>query len=374
MKKNLIRTFVFWLLSSSLLACGSKDSSPGFTGSDSSQDTGSASDTVSDSSADTLSDSQTQSETSSYVDTTGWEDCPEASDYVGDPTWQHSLKVTAKATYCATFNEARTLEEELALKAQLRIVPGSYPLPQADGAYAFALPICVRFAPDLAAPTMNGAGELSATSSVYGEETNYIKSFAQPLDGAGNAWSLEGTIAFDSPKDEQPPPFVLDGGVDATLGDGDTFSFSLCRGAECYQIDDYTFVSCNPSTYRLQRHTVSFSGGQAVLDLRLGWSMASTEPGAFVRASGVLDGTSFEQEDYFRLVYNPEHHHFSRDFAVLFDSPIGTACGLRLEYLDPWGDELPTEVHTIACDLANLSARAVTNETFEEVDPGSPGF
>ena len=93
---------------------------------------------------------------------------------------------------------------------------------------------------------------------------------------------------------------------------------------------------------------------------------AATEPAAFVRAAGNLDGQSFVQEDYWKLIYNPTHHHFSRDFAVLFDNPIGDACGLKAAEVDPWGDQPPTRVHTITCKLAEIEERSVTLETFEE--------
>jgi hypothetical protein len=112
---------------------------------------------------------------------------------------------------------------------------------------------------------------------------------------------------------------------------------------------------------------VLFDGGDLTLDIRMGVSMAATEPAAFVLATGTLDGQSFEQGDYWKLIYNPTHHHFSRDFAVLFDSPIGNACGLKAAELDPWGDQPPARVHTIACDLTELAERSVSSETFEEI-------
>jgi hypothetical protein len=256
----------------------------------------------------------------------------------------------------------------------LRFAPGSYTLPHADGTFAFALPVCVRLAPGLEAPAMNGAGTITALESAYGGETNYTRNTVQPLLGPGEAWRFEGTLSYTAASGQPPASFVLDGHADGALGDGNYFSASVCRGEECYQNDDYQFAPCNPTTYRLQRHTVTFDGGHVVLDLRLGWSMASTEPGAFVLAEGELDDTEFSQDDYFKLVYNPEHHHFSRDFAVLFDAPIQGACGLKLEFLDPWGDEQPTAVHTVDCELSNLEERTVIKDTFEELDPGNRGF
>jgi len=60
---------------------------------------------------------------------------------VGDSNWTHQAIATDSAVYCATFNESRTLKEELAAKAQLRIAPGSYPLPDTEGEQPFGLPL-----------------------------------------------------------------------------------------------------------------------------------------------------------------------------------------------------------------------------------------
>ena len=91
--------------------------------------------------------------------------------------------------------------------------------------------------------------------------------------------------------------------------------------------------------------------------------MAGTEPGAFTGASGTLDGTDFAIDDYFQLVYRPEHHHFTRHFAVVFDSPVDEACALRIEGVDPWEEEPTAQVYTADCDLGALAERAVTGET-----------
>ena len=85
--------------------------------------------------------------------------------------------------------------------------------------------------------------------------------------------------------------------------------------------------------------------------------MESTEPSSYVRAQGTLDGVAFDVTDYWRLPYNPEHHHFSRDFGVLFDAPIGGACGLVARKLDKWGEPPAAEVATVDWDLAVVEAR-----------------
>ncbi len=74
------------------------------------------------------------------------------------------------------------------------------------------------------------------------------------------------------------------------------------------------------------------------------------------------------QQDYYKLLYHPYHHHFSRDFAVLFDTPIDGACGLMLLYVNPFGEAEPaTIVQTIDCDVNPLETRAVISETTEQL-------
>ena len=84
------------------------------------------------------------------------------------------------------------------------------------------------------------------------------------------------------------------------------------------------------------------------------WAIGGTEPGALVHAEGELDGVPFSQRDYWKLLYSPLHHHIGFDFAVLFETPIGLACGIKVEA--KYGEPV---LHTVACDLANIEARTV---------------
>lgn len=62
--------------------------------------------------------------------------------------------------------------------------------------------------------------------------------------------------------------------------------------------------------------------------------------------------------DYYKLVYSAVHHHFLRRFAVIFDSPIGNACGLKVLDFDAY--ESTATAYTIACDLTTIEERAVS--------------
>jgi hypothetical protein len=295
------------------------------------------------------------------------QDCPESSDYVGDPAWQHQLVVTSGAEYCSTFDETRSLEQEYAAKGTLVIAEGTYPLPETAGTYDFALPVCFELPAGAVAPTFGGAGEDRATRSTYDTTVSYAHNLTQPLVSASaKLWSFQGYVSYTAESGSSVEPLVLDGSAPDAFGDR-WYSFQLCEGEECYQVDDLDFTACNPTSYQLNRHTVTFDGGQIVLDLRIGQSMAGTEPGAFVAASGTLDGTAFAQGDYWKLVYSPTHHHFSRSFAVLFDSPVGGACGLKVLGVDPFDELLMPEVYTIDCDLSNIAARTATESVTERL-------
>ena len=91
---------------------------------------------------------------------------------------------------------------------------------------------------------------------------------------------------------------------------------------------------------------------------------AGSSGGRFHSASGTLDGTAFSTEDFFQLVYLPGHHHFTRNFAVLFDAPIGKACGIRIEAVNNLDGDVTAVVSTAGCDLAPLETRAVSAETY----------
>ena len=107
-------------------------------------------------------------------------------------------------------------------------------------------------------------------------------------------------------------------------------------------------------------------GDEAHLELHIGQSFASTEPGAFVRAHGRFAGTDFDQSDYFHLVYNPTHHHFSRDFAVFFDAPIDGACGIEIAHLETHDqDSEPDVAYAVDCELGRLRELSVTSHVWQ---------
>jgi hypothetical protein len=285
-----------------------------------------------------------------------WDGCPSADDYEGDAEWPNVLEVTTGAIYCATFDENRTLKEELAQKALLRIAPGSYHLPPAD-TDDLGLPTCIAYGEDeKGVPATPGSVAYSA------DETSGEVQYSYELGASVPSPSRQLTLQLNQTKPSgQAFEFELDGANDPDVFDVSSFSLVLCQSLDepCYT--DRVFDSCTHETSALNRHELTFDDdGTVVLDLRIGESIASTEPGAFVRAAGTFRGQSFEQTNYFRLIYNPEHHHFERHFAVLFDEPIDGACGLEISGFSV-DEGTPPTAYTVDCELDHLEALSVTD-------------
>jgi hypothetical protein len=289
-----------------------------------------------------------------------WQDCPTSADYIGPASGPHQVIATDEALYCAMFDETRTLKEELAAKAMLRFAPGSYPL-QPQNRASFALPLCFRRAaaphPKLGAP-----GPLDYSSSTFEGTTSHDYTSHQPVMVGSATLNLDARFAL-SQTGATVSPFMLDGHHPPLTDTGVSFNLLLCEDPQnCWPAT--IFDSCHFLGNQAHLHDVELTQGKIKLELSIGDSFASTEPGAFVRASGTFRGQSFDQRDYWKLIYNPEHHHFSRDFAVLFDAPIDGVCGLEITQLEPGGDDLaPDQAFAVDCELERLQTLTVTKHT-----------
>jgi hypothetical protein len=287
-----------------------------------------------------------------------WAACPTADEFEDQASWPDTLEVTEGAVFCATFDENRTLQEELAKKALLRITPGSYRLPAAEQE-GLALPVCIAFGEEgVGIPAVPRSTNHEANPFSGNVSHRYEFVSEQPEPARRVSVYLHLTLP-----EGQAPGFLLDGDHPALFGPTEPQNtFALCESLDESCLPDRAFDSCTHASSRLNRHQVELDGGDITLDVRIGDSYASTEPGAFVAARGTFRGVAFEQENYFKLVYRPSHHHFERNFAVLFDEPIDGACGLKIETFsaDPEGPA-PTAA-SIDCALDTIAA--LTVETF----------
>lgn len=293
----------------------------------------------------------------------GGQDCPDSSDYVGDPSWPQALQVTEDFEFCGKFGSegTRTLEQELAAKAKLRIPVGRYALPATPGTRDFALPVCIERAPGMAPFAFAGAGQLSTSTYVSDPYVLYTHRFAQPITAPeAGTWSLEGVFEFEGVTGVDPEPLIFDG---SGALDRTSRLILTCDGDECEPWRDVWFMACSPTVGRLIRTTVTFDGGQVSLYVRIVQIETTGDIAAFLEASGTLGATPFDQTSYWKLAFSAGHHLMTQDFAVLFDDPIDGACGLEVR--DDRAD-LPT-VATIACDLSVIASLPVTASVSEEL-------
>lgn len=350
-----------------LLACtgdgNDKDGKPG--DSDTGASTGDDS-TGGDSSEDSTGPDDTDSggETGEPADHYDWSHCPGAEAWVGDESWTGLLEVQNGAKYCGTWNEERTLEQELAAKALFKLAPGSWPIPAEEGEYALALPACTLVGVDEPGPAVNGTGETSVSVNAW-SGTGYTTLYgAQPLELDGSSWSYSHTLLLVGEEGATPDPLVVNGDLLNASGAGLSFGMAE-EGVSPFDPVSITFGDCESDSWTVDLHHLEFDGGTVDLRVELGDNLAITALGAFSLASGTLDGEPFEVTEYFQLPYRPGRHHYNRNFAVIFDEPIGDVCALRIDDLDPYAEEPQAIVSTADCDLTAIETREVTVQTAE---------
>jgi hypothetical protein len=290
-----------------------------------------------------------------------WDWCPSASAFVGDPGWKGSIEATPHALYCSASNEGRTLEQELAAKARLRVVAGTYPLPTDTSPQDIALPVCTERPPGVDHPEMDGTGSTAVNPQSFGGTTYTYLEGSQPMTGS---FSLAHTIVLVGPDGEDPGSLVLDGQEnDDRSGAGAALNL-IPPGRQPTDNESIVMGPCDDADWQDNVHTVTFDGGSIEIHLHLGKNTILTGPGVIATATGSLDGTAFAIDDFYRLLYRPEHHHFGRHFAVVFDPPIGDVCALRIENVDTQVGTTTATVSTAACDLSVTGTRTVTDEGF----------
>ena len=294
-----------------------------------------------------------------------WAACPTADAFEDDASWPDTLEVTGTGVYCGTFDESRTLKEELAKKALLRVTPGSYRLP-ARAQAGLALPVCIAFGQDSAGVPAIPRSTTHQASSISGQ-TYHRYGFVSEQPNPARRLTIDLYLTLP---DGEAPGFVLNGDAPDVFGPTEPIhAFVLYDSLDGSAFLDRRFDSCTHESSRLNRHELAFEGGQMTFDVRIGQSSASTEPGAFVGARGTFRGVEFEQNDYWKLVYRPAHHHFERDFAILFDEPIDGACGIRILAFPADAQGVAPTAATVDCALDPIDALAVQSFTLTYEPP-----
>ena len=278
--------------------------------------------------------------------------CPGPEAYVGNRDWRGRLEIAAPGFQrCGYWVESsgsvdprstsNSLKATLAAKSIATVPPGSYPMIDEPGPAPVALPLCFRGRDGkTAAP---GTGTIARRA--YAGDPTF--DFTLPVPGRG-------VVRASAPA--QGNPAVA----------RDFSSVWLCQDASCPPGKIVFHVPCQVPGLTPAQHRVSFDGGQVELTVeidRKGGGLG-TERGEFTRATGSFKGVAFDQRDYFQLIYAPEHHHFVRHLAVLFDAPVDGACGLEFVNLAGTPSLVRTaSAFTVDCQLNRLAELKVTTAT-----------
>ena len=274
--------------------------------------------------------------------------------------WDGALTISEDTLFCGESREDRSLDEEQAAKVQLRLMASALDFPIEGGAGVITLPACAAFAPDEEGLQSSGEGVLNMVPVTYGAESFFNLFIEQPMVGPdGTAWTLRVAMSGTG----NPEQLDLHGDYGGPFMDPQ-ISVTLCLGDCADYTDQRLLGSCTFEGVKDQRHDLTFEGGELGLTLRIGDSFASTEPAILLKAEGTLNGEPFTQTDYWSLVYNPEHHHFSRDARVWLNPPVGEVCALEALGFDPWGEDPATTVRALGCDGGLLSELPLTGETY----------
>lgn len=327
-------------------------------------DTSDTADTADIADTSDIADTADTADTSDTVDTA---DTSDAADTSGKSPV--SLIAEDNAHYCVAPSDisASTLQETLADKAELWVTPGAYPLV----AGSFNLPVEVTLLNGtVLSNAQNGVLTVSDKINYVDINSNSFTGFSYQLsqtlsDGKGALYTFGASFAAFQEGTAPPETFLLDG-TQMTYTyfppSSSYMRFWYCKGeGACNGANTIPgFGPCQPLDWDEQLTTVSFNGGEVALQLFIGPYWWGTEPAAFPAAWGNIDGVAFDQRDSFNLVYQPWMHHYLQDYAVLFDAPIGDACGLKIVGLERDTPSPTTAtVHTIDCALLELEDRTI---------------
>lgn len=278
----------------------------------------------------------------------GFAHCPPASAFVGDPAWTGRL-VVGDALYCAYPRQFHTLAEAAALKDRARVVSGEYPFPLAAAGAPYRLPACVERAPGAPEPSALVAGTVRAERQTDFDTPDgyYVQGELPRADASAPRFR----VSFRTPLD----PLRLEvGGVSTDFA---ALSLTRCESPGCDTASDVRYYPCTFASNTCDE--VDFTGGTLKIDQYHWAGSVGAGFAAPVRVRGALDGTTFDLSSYAQLTLSFGHHAFSRGLRLMFDAPIGGACGLEVEEI---AEGASVEVHLLDCAGVRLSSRARTAE------------
>ncbi len=279
---------------------------------------------------------------------TEWDHCPSETEWVGEDTWEGELIATNGALYCEYPLQHQEMTDALTNRSQLRIVPGSYPIPLTGEDQDFYLPICLLDETGPLPGTVQGTATGNEVTDMTGEQVYWTTATQGREDGSG-----ELTLLMETPVGETSLRIDGQGAFQQGL------SLQSCVGETCYDADDSVYAPCSFAPTTCDRFTLA-DGNELALDQYHWVGMVGSGFGAVTEARGLLDGTAFAITDYWQLVMTFGHHAFDRDALLFFDAPIGEACGL-------WVDEVTANsaIWTVDCSGAPLQQLDILEQVHE---------
>lgn len=272
------------------------------------------------------------------------------------------LQVLEGVEYCAvpgTFGPD-TWSGARAKKARARLRPGIYDMPPFTEVGAM-LPFTLPF--DVWGPALpsESAGEAPGTLVYTGPASVFIpEHFGMAFYQSTDPGTFELIIDLSAPALDADQTLVL-----APEYDPYTQFQALWREAESFRL-----VACTMGTVSYDvRVTVEFDGGTIAFVRRGGdWIAGGLKPSLFMEASGVLDGEPFSQQDYESLLYIPvDVQQAWQDLAVLFEAPIGEACGFFIRNALDFEEGEPRRAGLLDCALNETTERIIVSVTAEQL-------
>jgi hypothetical protein len=264
------------------------------------------------------------------------------------------------ATWCSTFDQNRTLEEEGASKAMLRM--GTGPIVAAEGSAAQPFVACVLRGSNQPPLVFQGdiTPEHAATSRFW---LASAESTLSPTPAVGSfPFKLEtrAELAYNH---------VIFDGTHFDERDPVTASMGLCDGACDGDEIPLIFDACAFPEASVSTHDVTFEGGSLQMVLEIGWALIVTQPGRLASISVTLDGTASLQDDFWKLWYRPAHHHTVRNAIAWLDAPIGEVAAVQVDGLTSSPADDLVVISLLNADGEVIETREVLDVAFRLDNP-----
>ncbi|HQH70985.1 MAG TPA: hypothetical protein PK360_02790 [bacterium] len=238
-----------------------------------------------------------------------------------------TIRIPENQQAVGVFQEFREIREEYELLSLVRFKSGDHAVPAVAGE-TFASDLIERFE---FGPRQTVAEPLRA-GAFHGETTPWdpnalILKFEQPFKALEKTITLKFELYLIIQSDEtlQQDLFVID---DEYL-DSNLFLEGTVQQGDVTQ--NLRFGSVGYESFPLWRIDVQLEDGQNLkLYQRFQVPMAGSGPAQLVYAEGAIQEGSFQQSNYWRLVYSAGHHNWDEKFWVLFDEPMGGAYGVAV--------------------------------------------